>query len=81
MDAEPMYLNAHADEEREQRRLRNLEAWHNRATIRHLGAIGLGESWRCLEVGAGAGFPSHAGSPHRSAQPARSWRSTSTRST
>jgi len=34
MDAEPMYLNAHADEEREQRRLRNLEAWHDRATIR-----------------------------------------------
>jgi SAM-dependent methyltransferase len=55
MDAEPMYLNAHADEEREQRRLRNLEAWHDRATIRHLGAIGLGESWRCLEVGAGGG--------------------------
>jgi hypothetical protein len=46
MDAEPMYLNAHADEGREQRRLRNLEAWHDRAIVHALG-------WEGTSVGPG----------------------------
>jgi SAM-dependent methyltransferase len=55
MAAGPTYLNAHADEERERRRLRHLEAWQDPATVRHLRATGLREGWRCLEVGAGRG--------------------------
>ncbi|HEY2205772.1 MAG TPA: SAM-dependent methyltransferase, partial [Pseudonocardia sp.] len=55
MAAVPTYLNAHADEGRERRRLRHLEAWHDPATVRHLRATGIGAGWRCLEVGAGGG--------------------------
>lgn len=41
---------------REQRqRLAGLEAWFDPGTIRHLGALGVGEGWRCLEVGGGGG--------------------------
>jgi ubiquinone/menaquinone biosynthesis C-methylase UbiE len=40
---------------REQRRLRALARWRDPSTIRALEATGIGEGWRCLEVGAGAG--------------------------
>jgi SAM-dependent methyltransferase len=36
-------------------RLRSLEQWLDPATIRHLRARGVGDGWRCLEVGAGTG--------------------------
>lgn len=37
------------------RRLRALEGMADSGSLRHLEATGLGEGWRCLEVGAGAG--------------------------
>jgi SAM-dependent methyltransferase len=39
----------------EQARLRLLEEYHDPLTISQLNAIGVGEGWRCLDVGAGAG--------------------------
>jgi 2-polyprenyl-3-methyl-5-hydroxy-6-metoxy-1,4-benzoquinol methylase len=36
-------------------RLGFLEAAHNPGSIRHLERLGVGEGWRCLEVGAGGG--------------------------
>lgn len=36
-------------------RLVTLEALADPGSIRHLEALGVGEGWRCLEVGAGAG--------------------------
>lgn len=41
--------------ETELRRLQKLEALNDPATIAHLEAIGVGEGWRCLEIGGGAG--------------------------
>jgi SAM-dependent methyltransferase len=42
-------------DEAERTRLRLLEEWADPNTIRHLGQVGVGPGWRCLEVGAGAG--------------------------
>lgn len=39
----------------QRRRLAGLEAWFDPGTRRHLDALGIGEGWRCLEVGAGGG--------------------------
>jgi SAM-dependent methyltransferase len=39
----------------ERARLRLLEDYHDPLTIGQLDAIGVGEGWRCLDVGAGAG--------------------------
>ncbi len=39
----------------ERARLRLLEEYHDPLTIGQLNAIGVGEGWRCLDVGAGAG--------------------------
>ena len=39
----------------ERARLRLLEEYHDPLTIGQLDAIGVGEGWRCLDVGAGAG--------------------------
>ena len=39
----------------ERARLRLLEAFHDPVSAGQLGAIGVGEGWRCLDVGAGAG--------------------------
>jgi SAM-dependent methyltransferase len=49
------YLLARADESAERGRLRNLEAWLDPITVRHLEATGIASGWRCLEVGAGGG--------------------------
>lgn len=40
---------------REQQRLRALEALFDRPSTRYLAEVGVGEGWRCLEVGCGAG--------------------------
>ena len=40
---------------RERDRLERLSAMHDPITIRHLEGLGVGEGWRCAEVGAGAG--------------------------
>lgn len=37
------------------RRLRGLEQLLDPGTLRHLEALGVGEGWRCLEIGAGGG--------------------------
>lgn len=39
----------------ERTRVRLLEQFHDPLTARQLDAIGVGEGWRCLDVGAGAG--------------------------
>jgi SAM-dependent methyltransferase len=39
----------------ERARLSLLEEYHDPLTVRQLDAIGVGEGWRCLDVGAGAG--------------------------
>jgi SAM-dependent methyltransferase len=39
----------------ERARLALLEEYHDPMTVRQLDAIGVGEGWRCLDVGAGAG--------------------------
>ena len=39
----------------ERARLRLLEELHDPLTISQLDAIGVGEGWRCLDVGAGGG--------------------------
>jgi len=36
-------------------RLRLLEEYHDPVTTSQLDAIGVGEGWRCLDVGAGGG--------------------------
>jgi SAM-dependent methyltransferase len=36
-------------------RLRLLEEWLDPGSVRHLDALGVGEGWRCLEIGAGGG--------------------------
>ena len=52
---EHRYMRAEADEQVERERLRNLEAWLDPITARHLEATGVAVGWRCLEVGAGGG--------------------------
>jgi hypothetical protein len=39
----------------ERARLRLLEEYHDPLSTRQLDAIGVGEGWRCLDVGAGGG--------------------------
>src|SRR5262249_21391816 len=39
--------------QKEHDRLSALESLYDRASRRHLGALGVGDGWRCLEVGAG----------------------------
>ncbi len=41
--------------ERERERLAGIERIFDSSTIRHLDGIGVGEGWRCLELGAGGG--------------------------
>src|SRR5438132_5490773 len=48
------YLFKHEDQA-ERERLAAIEAVGNPLTIECLEKIGVGEGWRCLEVGAGAG--------------------------
>jgi SAM-dependent methyltransferase len=50
--ADYLLANDWADQ---RRRLAGLEAWFDPGTRRHLDALGIGEGWRCLEVGAGGG--------------------------
>ncbi len=50
------YLLSQQDSpELERSRLTLLQEYHDPLTIRQLEAIGVGEGWRCLDVGAGAG--------------------------
>jgi SAM-dependent methyltransferase len=49
------YFAADAEAADELARLQLLEAEQDPQTLRCLAAIGIGEGWRCLEVGAGAG--------------------------
>ena len=53
--SEGTYVLSKADENRENERLKNLEAASDAFTIRHLEAVGVTTGWRCLEVGAGGG--------------------------
>ena len=53
--SEGTYALSKADENRENERLKNLEAASDAFTIRHLEAVGVTTGWRCLEVGAGGG--------------------------
>ena len=55
MPAGAGYFAAHADPQDELARLRLLEDECDRHTFRYLDAIGVGDGWRCLDVGAGAG--------------------------
>lgn len=48
------YLLDNAWHEQRQR-LAGLEAWFDPGTIRHLERLGVGDGWRCLEVGGGGG--------------------------
>jgi 2-polyprenyl-3-methyl-5-hydroxy-6-metoxy-1,4-benzoquinol methylase len=41
--------------EQERARLAGLSAQFDQVTVRHLGAVGVGSGWHCLEIGAGAG--------------------------
>ncbi|MGH9038980.1 MAG: class I SAM-dependent methyltransferase [Acidimicrobiia bacterium] len=54
--AEPAtpYIFDNSDE-REAERLAGIQAAFDPGTFRHLAELGVGEGWRCLEVGAGAG--------------------------
>ena len=49
------YFAAATPDDDERSRLRLLEAKLDPATIRRMEALGVGASWRCLEVGAGGG--------------------------
>lgn len=49
------YFAADAEASDELVRLRRIEAEFDQHTLRYLRAVGVGEGWRCLEVGAGAG--------------------------
>ena len=55
MAGDQRYVLADTDEETERARLRHLESWLDPVTVRHLEASGVGEGWRCCEVGAGGG--------------------------
>jgi SAM-dependent methyltransferase len=48
-------LPQHGARELERSRLRLLEEFHDPLTAAQLDAIGVGDGWRCLDVGAGAG--------------------------
>lgn len=49
------YMMSRAATDRESARLRSIQDASDRFTIQHLEATGVGEGWRCLEVGAGGG--------------------------
>lgn len=53
--SEGTYALSKADENRENERLKNLEAASDAFTIRHLEEVGATAGWRCLEIGAGGG--------------------------
>ena len=55
MSRERSYFASDADWRDELARLRLIEQEIDSITIRHLTTVGVGEGWRCLEVGAGAG--------------------------
>lgn len=59
-EPEPRYALAQAAATPELERLRMLEAINDPATKRRLDEIGVGEGWRCVEVGAGGGSIAHA---------------------
>jgi SAM-dependent methyltransferase len=48
-------LAQHGSQDVERARLRLLEEFHDPLTVSQLDAIGVGEGWRCLDVGAGGG--------------------------
>lgn len=48
------YMFDTAEDGEHQRLLENAQVW-DRLTFRRLGELGVGEGWRCLEVGAGSG--------------------------
>jgi SAM-dependent methyltransferase len=48
-------LSQRGSQDLERARLRLLEEFHDPLTIGQLDAIGVGEGWRCLDVGAGGG--------------------------
>ncbi|MGH3940590.1 MAG: methyltransferase [Pseudonocardiaceae bacterium] len=52
-------LTQSQDQETEQRRLALIQAYQDPSTIRYLKGVGVGEGWRCLDVGAGAGSIAH----------------------
>src|SRR5215471_2656034 len=49
------YFAAHFDRALERERLSCLEAALDPISTRHLSALGVGDGWRCLEVGGGGG--------------------------
>lgn len=53
--SEHRYVGSSEKDEVELNRLRLLETIFDPTTTRHLETIGVAESWKCLEVGAGAG--------------------------
>src|SRR5215471_17929575 len=48
-------LSQRGSQDVERARLRLLEEFHDPLTASQLDAIGVGEGWRCLDVGAGGG--------------------------
>jgi hypothetical protein len=49
------YMICGAETDSESTRLRNIQQASDSFTIKHLEAIGIGQGWRCLEIGAGGG--------------------------
>jgi tRNA A58 N-methylase Trm61 len=49
------YMMSGAETNSESTRLRNIQQASDSFTIKHLGATGIGQGWRCLEIGAGGG--------------------------
>jgi SAM-dependent methyltransferase len=55
MAEDDSYMLSRAETDIESARLRSLQQASDPFTIQHLEATGVGEGWRCLEVGAGGG--------------------------
>jgi 2-polyprenyl-3-methyl-5-hydroxy-6-metoxy-1,4-benzoquinol methylase len=49
------YMMSGAETNSESTRLRNIQQASDSFTIKHLEATGIGQGWRCLEIGAGGG--------------------------
>jgi hypothetical protein len=49
------YMICGAETDSESTRLRNIQQASDSFTIKHLEATGIGQGWRCLEIGAGGG--------------------------
>jgi SAM-dependent methyltransferase len=49
------YMMSGAETDSESTRLRNIQQASDSFTIKHLEATGIGQGWRCLEIGAGGG--------------------------